>query len=115
MVEQGWQKLGHWETRSRVKCNARGERGAERGPGGGARGAGARCNLRERRSLQFRCAFSHCPANISVEHTNTDRRVVTTQIVVRVPVKRTVLSKPWSIGAVLSDSVFVALQLKVYR
>lgn len=95
------------------------ERGRAPGSGGGGKGGGRgkcgeRLNLRERRSLQFRPAFSHCPANISVEH-RIDRRVVATLTVEWVPVKRTVYSEFWSVGAVLSDSVFLAIQSIVYR
>lgn len=53
-------------------------------------------------------AFSHCPTNISVVRPPTG--VVATSFVVRVPVKRTVNSDPWSVGAVLSDGVFLAIQ-----
>lgn len=38
--------------------------------------------------------------------------VVATSLVVRVPVKRTVNSDPWSVGVVLSDGVFIAIQHK---
>lgn len=98
----GLQKLGHWERVPEWGCSGRGA-GAARGARGAAQPA---------RAPQPATSRSVIVRPTSRSYVLTPTGVVATSFVVRVPVKRTVYSDPWSVGAVQSDSVFLAIQHK---
>lgn len=80
---------------------------------GGCGAAGAGAAQPARAQQPERAALSHCPTNISVARLTTN--LLSLLHLSCRAVKRTVRSDPWSVVAVLSDGVILAVQPKVYR